>query len=72
MSQFSDILMEHFSTPRNSGPMDTSDRVGIAGTPGSGPYVRSTSDLPATWSMKLDSRRTGVVSPSLAVPCLRK
>ncbi len=39
MSQFSDILMEHFNSPRNSGLMDNPDRVGIAGTPGRGPYV---------------------------------
>ena len=31
--------MDHFNSPRNSGRMETPDRVGIAGTPGRGPYV---------------------------------
>jgi nitrogen fixation protein NifU and related proteins len=39
MGQFSEILMDHFNSPRNSGRMDDSDLVGLAGTPGSGPYV---------------------------------
>jgi nitrogen fixation protein NifU and related proteins len=39
VSQFSDVLMDHFNSPRNSGRMETPDRVGIAGTPGRGPYV---------------------------------
>jgi nitrogen fixation protein NifU and related proteins len=39
MGQFSEILMDHFNSPRNSGRMETPDRVGIAGTPGRGPYV---------------------------------
>lgn len=48
MSQFSELLMDHFNSPRNSGRMENPDRVGIAGMPGSGPYValylRITSD----------------------------
>jgi NifU-like N terminal domain len=39
MGQFSEILMDHFNSPRNSGRMVAPDRVGIAGTPGRGPYV---------------------------------
>jgi nitrogen fixation protein NifU and related proteins len=39
MGQFSEILMDHFNSPRNSGRMEAPDRVGIAGTPGHGPYV---------------------------------
>jgi NifU-like protein involved in Fe-S cluster formation len=39
MGQFSEILMDHFNSPRNSGRMGAPDRVGIAGTPGRGPYV---------------------------------
>jgi nitrogen fixation protein NifU and related proteins len=39
MGQFSEILMDHFNSPRNSGRMEAPDRVGIAGTPGRGPYV---------------------------------
>jgi nitrogen fixation protein NifU and related proteins len=39
MGQFSEILMDHFNSPRNSGRIETPDRVGIAGTPGRGPYV---------------------------------
>lgn len=39
MEQFSEILMEHFTSPRNQGRMDSPDRVGIAGTPGQGPFM---------------------------------
>jgi len=39
MGQFSDTLMDHFSSPRNSGIMEAPDLVGLAGVPGSGPYV---------------------------------
>jgi NifU-like protein involved in Fe-S cluster formation len=39
MGQFSEILMDHFNSPRNYGRIETPDRVGIAGTPGLGPYV---------------------------------
>jgi nitrogen fixation protein NifU and related proteins len=39
MGQFSEILMDHFNSPRNSGRIETPDRVGIAGSPGRGPYV---------------------------------
>jgi nitrogen fixation protein NifU and related proteins len=39
MGQFSEILMDHFNSPRNSGRMEAPDRVGIAGTPGNGAYV---------------------------------
>jgi len=30
--------MDHFSSPRNSGAMDSPDVVGYVGTPGRGPY----------------------------------
>jgi nitrogen fixation protein NifU and related proteins len=39
MGQLSEILMDHFNAPRNSGRMEIPDRVGIAGTPGRRPYV---------------------------------
>jgi nitrogen fixation protein NifU and related proteins len=38
MGQFSDTLMDHFSSPRNGGTMVSPDLVGLAGTPGAGPY----------------------------------
>ncbi|MCH9776820.1 MAG: iron-sulfur cluster assembly scaffold protein [Planctomycetes bacterium] len=31
--------MDHFQSPRNQGRMDDPDRVGLAGTPGQGPYL---------------------------------
>lgn len=39
MGKYSDTLMDHFSSPRNSGPMAGPDLVGHAGTPGSGPFL---------------------------------
>jgi NifU-like protein involved in Fe-S cluster formation len=39
MGKYSEILMDHFSSPRNVGRMDSPDRVGIAGTPGQGPFM---------------------------------
>jgi nitrogen fixation NifU-like protein len=39
MSRFSEILMDHFSYPRNQGRMDSPDCVGTAGTPGNGPFI---------------------------------
>jgi nitrogen fixation protein NifU and related proteins len=39
MGQFSDTLMEHFNSPRNSRRIDNPDLVGLAGTPGNGPYL---------------------------------
>jgi NifU-like protein involved in Fe-S cluster formation len=39
MGQFSDILMDHFTSPRNRERMESPDRVGIAGTPGQGPFI---------------------------------
>src|SRR5262245_17110822 len=39
MSRFSDIVMDHFNSPRNRRQMETPDRIGIAGTPGNGPYL---------------------------------
>lgn len=39
MSRFSDILMDHFNHPRNQGRLESPDRVGVAGTPGHGPFM---------------------------------
>ena len=39
MGQFSEILMDHFSSPRNSHRVVNPDLVGLAGAPGNGPYV---------------------------------
>jgi nitrogen fixation NifU-like protein len=39
MSKFSETLMDHFTSPRNSGTLDCPDRVGQAGTLGQGPYM---------------------------------
>lgn len=39
MGQFSDTFMDHFSSPRNSGPMEPADLVGHAGAPGRGPFL---------------------------------
>jgi nitrogen fixation NifU-like protein len=35
---YSDTLMEHFSSPRNSGRLDDADHTGAAGTVGGGPF----------------------------------
>jgi nitrogen fixation NifU-like protein len=39
MSRFSDILMDHFNSPRNRGGMESPDCVGVGGTPGNGPFM---------------------------------
>lgn len=39
MARFSDILMEHFQSPRNRGHLADPDLVGHAGLPGQGPYI---------------------------------
>jgi len=39
MPRFSEILMDHFQAPRNTGRMDPADAVGIAGVPGQGRYL---------------------------------
>ncbi len=39
MGKFSDTLMDHFTSPRNSGPMDSPDATGHAGFPGRGPFL---------------------------------
>jgi len=39
MKRFSDILMDHFNSPRNRGRLDNPDRVGVGGVPGNGPYL---------------------------------
>jgi nitrogen fixation protein NifU and related proteins len=40
MPRFSEKLMEHFSAPRNSGRLAAPDRIGLAGTPNHGPFMR--------------------------------
>lgn len=39
MGRFSETLMDHFTYPRNSGALESPDRVGRAGAPGQGPYM---------------------------------
>jgi nitrogen fixation protein NifU and related proteins len=39
MGQFSETLMDHFNSPRNSRRIANPDFVGLAGTPGNGPYL---------------------------------
>ncbi len=39
MGRFSETLMDHFTSPRNSGTMESPDRTGRAGTPGQGPFM---------------------------------
>jgi nitrogen fixation NifU-like protein len=39
MGQYSDTLMDHFTAPRNSGPLPAPDATGHAGTPGRGPFL---------------------------------
>jgi nitrogen fixation NifU-like protein len=39
MGKYSEVLMDHFSSPRNMGAMEGADQVGHAGTPGRGPFL---------------------------------
>jgi nitrogen fixation NifU-like protein len=39
MGKYSDTLMEHFTSPRNSGALASPDVTGHAGTPGRGPFM---------------------------------
>ncbi len=39
MGSYSDTLMDHFTSPRNSGPMKAADHIGLVGTPGNGPFM---------------------------------
>ena len=39
MGKYSDTLMDHFMAPRNSGPLESPDVTGHAGTPGRGPFL---------------------------------
>lgn len=39
MGKYSDILMDHFTSPRNAGPLESPDAVGHAGAPGRGPFL---------------------------------
>ena len=38
MGGYSETFMDHFTSPRNSGSMDTPDAIGHVGTPGRGPF----------------------------------
>jgi NifU-like protein involved in Fe-S cluster formation len=39
MGKFSETLMDHVTSPRNSGVMELPDLTGMAGTPGNGPFM---------------------------------
>ena len=39
MGKYSDTLMDHFLSPRNSGALESPDVTGHAGTPGRGPFL---------------------------------
>jgi nitrogen fixation NifU-like protein len=39
MGKFSETLMDHFTSPRNTGTLESPDRIGQAGTLGNGPYM---------------------------------
>jgi nitrogen fixation protein NifU and related proteins len=39
MGKYSDMLMDHFTSPRNSGRLEGPDATGHAGTPGRGPFL---------------------------------
>jgi nitrogen fixation NifU-like protein len=39
MGRYSEILMDHFVSPRNSGTMAEPDRIGLCGQPGDGPFL---------------------------------
>lgn len=38
MGKYSNILMEHFLQPRNCGPMEHPECIGLVGLPGQGPF----------------------------------
>ena len=39
VGKYSDTLMDHFLSPRNNGPMESPDSIGLVGTPGNGPFL---------------------------------
>jgi nitrogen fixation NifU-like protein len=39
MGNLSDTFMDHFTSPRNSGALESPDFVGRAGAPGQGPFL---------------------------------
>ena len=39
MGKYSDTLMDHFTSPRNSGALESPDVTGHAGAPGRGPFL---------------------------------
>jgi nitrogen fixation NifU-like protein len=39
MGKFSDTLMDHLTSPRNSGVMEVPDLTGVTRTPGNGPFL---------------------------------
>ena len=38
-SRYSETIMEHFLDPKNRGQLENPSGVGVAGTPGQGPYL---------------------------------
>jgi NifU-like protein involved in Fe-S cluster formation len=39
MAEFSETVMDHFLSPRNQGRLESPTAVGVAGSPGHGPYL---------------------------------
>lgn len=39
MSRYSDTVMDHFTSPRNWGLLQSANRIGVAGIPGQGRYL---------------------------------
>ena len=39
MGRYSETLMDHFTSPRNGGVLESPDRIGQAGVPGQGPFL---------------------------------
>jgi NifU-like protein involved in Fe-S cluster formation len=39
MGLYSDVLMDHFLSPHNSGKLEGADRIGLVGVPGQGPFM---------------------------------
>jgi nitrogen fixation NifU-like protein len=40
MTTWSDTVQDHVSNRRNVGPLETATHLGVAGTPGDGPYMQ--------------------------------
>ena len=39
MAEFSETVMDHFLSPRNQGRLESPTAVGVAGSPGQGPFL---------------------------------